>query len=45
MTIYYKDAMQAHEHRPDVADQFKYLDTERQWLLMSFANIKVAFLR
>ena len=45
MTVYYKEGLQVHEHRPDVPDQYSYLDNERQWLLVNNAGQKIAFLR
>ena len=45
MTIYYKEKLCAHEHHPDVPDQYKYLNNERQWLLVDNHGQKIAFLR
>ena len=45
MTIFYKDDLQAHEHHPATLQCYKYLDNERQWLLVQTSGTKIAFLR
>ena len=45
MSVYYLDHLQVHEHHPNTPAQYKYLDNERQWLLVQSAGQKIAFLR
>ena len=45
MTIYYDESLQAHEHVPSIPATYKYLEKERQWLLISTSDKNVAFLR
>ena len=45
MSLYYKEELDAHEHRPAVAPNFKYLDNERQWLLVEHEGSRIGFLR
>ena len=45
MSLYYDENLLAHEHHPAVPDSYKYLDNERQWLLIKSRSSKIAFLR
>ena len=45
MSLYYKEGLQAHEHSPDTSAQYRYLEQERQWLLLNVGGLKIAFLR
>ena len=45
MSLYYDEKLDAHEHHPQVPDNFKYLTNERQWLLLQSNGTKIAFLR
>ena len=45
LSLYYRDELTTHEHRPLVPDNFKYIENERQWLLVDNENTKLAFLR
>ena len=45
LSLYYSESRQAHEHHPTVPAQFKYLEHERQWLLIEDGGSKIAFLR
>ena len=45
MSLYYDESLLAHEHHPAVPDHYKYLQNERQWLLIKSSNSKIAFLR
>ena len=45
MSLYYDATRSAHEHRPSVPDKYKYLENERQWLLVKTSSSRIAFLR
>ena len=45
MSLYYKESLHVHEHKPTVPDNLLYLDKERQWLLVESHSVKIAFLR
>ena len=45
MSLYYREELHVHEHRPTVSDGHKYLDKERQWLLLESKKKNIAFLR
>ena len=40
----YRDTLTAHQYLPDVADNMEYIKNERQWLLISSGEERVAFL-
>ena len=44
LTMIYRDTLQCHEWEPNVPDGFKYIEKERQWLLISSGEQKTAFL-
>ena len=45
MTIYYDTQLNVHEHQPNLIEPHKYLEKERQWLLIDTKSTKIAFLR
>ena len=44
LTLLYRDNLTAHQYSPDVPSHLQYIMNERQWLLVSNNNEKVAFL-
>lgn len=44
LTLLYRDTLTAHQYNPNVPPHLKYITNERQWLLISNNNEKIAFL-
>ena len=44
LTLLYKESLKAHQWSPQVEEQFKYVEKERQWLLIEGSNKRCAFL-
>ena len=44
LAMFYRSSLVAHEHQPDVPDEYTYIQKERQWLLIADGSSKCAFL-
>ena len=44
LTMLYRDSLTAHQYSPSVPPHMEYIKQERQWLLVSNAKEKLAFL-
>ena len=45
LAMYYRDTLQAHEWHPNIDEEYKYVESERQWLLINgVGSNKMAFL-
>ena len=44
LTMLYRDTLRVHKHTPPVPEYLQYLQDERQWLLITNAGAKCAFL-
>ena len=44
LAMFYRSSLVAHEHDPDVSDEYRYIQKERQWLLITDGPNRCAFL-
>ena len=42
--MFYRSSLVAHEHQPDIPDEYAYIQKERQWLLIADGPSRCAFL-